>query len=165
MGDGSGPAKGPQINPKALETTIERLNRTPYLYNSRGNIYYFAIGSNMLKSKLLNRGLGNTTIDIISMESGVAKNYRLAFNLRSFPPTEPSMASIEPAEGIDCHGGLVEMTVDNYHKLFLSEGGNTDLFIFSSHGIILLHFISIFVVLLYLTSFASLHFDLLYSTL
>jgi hypothetical protein len=87
-------------------------------------IYYFGLGSNMLRSKLENRGNGfastgtNTTsnittandsstnnnitntnkIEIISMEPAHVKNYRLSFNLRGFFPLEPGMGSLEPIE-------------------------------------------------------------------
>mmetsp|Transcript_8622 Transcript_8622/g.8754 ORF Transcript_8622/g.8754 Transcript_8622/m.8754 type:complete len:295 (-) Transcript_8622:35-919(-) len=88
-----------------------------------GTIYYFGIGSNLLKSKVINRGVNGTKIDLISMVPGIAPKHRLAFNLRGFPPLEPSMAGIEPDENEECHGSLIEMTPENYHKLWASEGG------------------------------------------
>jgi hypothetical protein len=95
----------------------------PYTLTSTGNILYFGVGSNLLKSKVIKRGINGTTIDIISMRPGFASNYRLAFNLRGFPPLEPAMAGIEPCPDSSCHGSLIEFTPDNYHKLWLSEGG------------------------------------------
>lgn len=86
-------------------------------------IYYFGLGSNMLRSKLENRGNGfggsnmtttnattsNSTestsvtnkIEIISMEAAYIKNYRLSFNLRGFCPLEPGMGSLEPIDDDD----------------------------------------------------------------
>ena len=89
-------------------------------------IYYFGLGSNMLRSKLENRGNGfggsnmttatnatttentnsstttnNNKIDIISMEPAYIRNYRLSFNLRGFCPLEPGMGSLEPIDDED----------------------------------------------------------------
>lgn len=52
----------PLYNKSHPKTTLQRINSNPSLYNTRGNVYYFAIGSNMLKSKLVGRGLGNASI-------------------------------------------------------------------------------------------------------
>lgn len=101
-------------------------------------IYYFGLGSNMLREKLENRGLNGTKIDIVSMEAAIVPNYRLAFNLRAFPPLEPGMGSLEPAdadskalleyENNECHGALVKLSPENYEKLMRSErvGGSNE---------------------------------------
>jgi hypothetical protein len=103
-------------------------------------IYYFGLGSNMLRSKLENRGNGfgasnpttnvttaaNSTtttttsnkIDIISMEPAYIKNYRLSFNLRGFCPLEPGMGSLEP---IDHH----DNNDDNNNKNKSNNRGNS----------------------------------------
>jgi len=57
------------------------------------------------------------------MKPAVVKDHRLAFNMRGFPPLEPSMGGIEPCVGSDCHGALIELTRANYEKIWLSEGG------------------------------------------
>lgn len=101
-------------------------------------IYYFGLGSNMLREKLENRGLNGTKIDIVSMEAAIVPNYRLAFNLRAFPPLEPGMGSLEPVdadskalleyENNECHGALVKLSPENYEKLMRSErvGGSNE---------------------------------------
>jgi len=106
-------------------------------------IYYFGVGSNMLRSKVESRAVDGSKIEIISMEPGLVKGYRVAFNLRALPPIEPSMASIEPVkdpkalclthEGalhangdLTCHGALIALKPDMYHKLFLSESGGKE---------------------------------------
>jgi hypothetical protein len=94
-------------------------------------MYYFGIGSNMLRSKLENRGLNASKIDLIDMEPGYVPNYRLAFNMRGFAPLEPGMGSLEPINGSrpllayekpECHGALVTLTAENYEKVMASEG-------------------------------------------
>lgn len=95
-------------------------------------IYYFGLGSNMSRKKLENRGINGTKIEIQSMEAAVVPNYRLAFNLRGFPPIEPGMGSLEPIDASsravmtykygECHGALVKLTPENYEKVMRSEG-------------------------------------------
>jgi hypothetical protein len=88
-------------------------------------VYYFGVGSNMLKSKLLNRGLNGSKIDLLEMRPALVRGHRLAFNMRGFPPLEPGMGALEPdAEAAgECHGALCKMTAANYEKVWLSEGG------------------------------------------
>jgi hypothetical protein len=86
----------------------------------------------MSRKKLENRGVNGTKIGILNMEAAVVPNYRLAFNLRGFPPIEPAMGSLEPIdadstalltyENNDCHGALVKLTPENYEKVMRSEG-------------------------------------------
>jgi hypothetical protein len=95
-------------------------------------IYYFGLGSNMSRKKLENRGLNGTKIDILRMEPAFVPEYRLAFNMRGFPPIEPGMGSLEPVtatsqpllayEKAECHGALVRLTPENYEKVMRSEG-------------------------------------------
>jgi hypothetical protein len=95
-------------------------------------IYYFGLGSNMSRRKLENRGINGTKIEIQTMEPAVVPNYRLAFNLRGFPPIEPGMGSLEPVNTgsravmtykySECHGALVKLTPENYEKVMRSEG-------------------------------------------
>mmetsp|Transcript_37024 Transcript_37024/g.42235 ORF Transcript_37024/g.42235 Transcript_37024/m.42235 type:complete len:349 (-) Transcript_37024:92-1138(-) len=112
--------------PQLVKDSIE--NNTP--------IYYFGLGSNMLREKLENRGMNGTKIDILTMEAAIVPNYRLAFNLRGFPPIEPGMGSLEPVdansqallkyEKDECHGALIKLSPENYEKVMRSEGvGNT----------------------------------------
>jgi len=111
------------------------------LENNR-TLYYFGIGSNMLRSKLENRGVNGTKIEVLSMEAALVRNYRLAFNMRGFVPIEPGMGSLEPVGGEvesddttastsrplrayhepECHGALVELMAENYEKVMRSEG-------------------------------------------
>ena len=97
-------------------------------------IYYFGLGSNMSRKKIENRGLNDTKIEIEKMEAAFVPNYRLAFNLRGFPPIEPGMGSLEPVnsgskalleyEHSECHGALIQLTPENYEKVMMSEGVN-----------------------------------------
>jgi hypothetical protein len=100
---------------------------------SRGdNLYYFGLGSNMLRSKLENRGVDGGKIELISMRPAVVPKHRLAFNMRGFLPLEPGMGSLEPLEepslpllayeAPECHGALVLLTPENYEKVMRSEG-------------------------------------------
>jgi hypothetical protein len=90
-------------------------------------IHYFAVGSNLLKAKLTNRGLNGTKINIQKFEPGYVNNYRVAFNVPGFAPIEPAMAGIEPCEHSECHGALVTISANEYQKLWLSEGGGRKL--------------------------------------
>lgn len=95
-------------------------------------LYYFGLGSNMSRKKIENRGLNGTKIEIKKMEAAVVPNYRLAFNMRGFPPIEPGMGSLEPVdsgakallkyESGECHGALVKLSPTNYEKVMRSEG-------------------------------------------
>ena len=102
---------------------ISRPSLVTKAIESNSNLFYFGVGSNMLKSKLLGRGINNTKIDIISFVPGVAKNHRLAFNMKGFVPLEPAMGGCEPCENMECHGALCEVTAENYEKIWKSEGG------------------------------------------
>lgn len=86
-----------------------------------GRVRYFAFGSNLLLSKFTNR----TTDAPQGSERMVATvaNYRLAFNMRMFPPLEPAMASLEPSAGDACEGALYLLALDSYNSLYRSEGG------------------------------------------
>lgn len=103
-------------------------------------MYYFGIGSNMLRSKIENRGVNGSTIELIHMEPAVVVNHRLSFRMRGFVPLEPGMGSLEPVEypgdetvgrkdqnryaysRPECHGALVTLTPENYEKVMRSEG-------------------------------------------
>lgn len=101
-------------------------------------IYYFGLGSNMLRSKVENRGLNGSKIELLEMKAAVVPDYRLAFNMKGFPPLEPGMGSLEPIEKIsknrkslpqqrsygkpECHGALMLLTPENYEKVMASEG-------------------------------------------
>lgn len=101
-------------------------------------LYYFGIGSNMLKSKLENRS-SKGKIELMSIEPALVRNHRLAFNMRGFFPLEPAMGAIEPTDydatphdtpskplysydKPECHGALVQLTPENYEKVMESEG-------------------------------------------
>jgi hypothetical protein len=110
------------------------------------DLYYFGLGSNMLRSKLEGRAVCGSKIHIKSMLPAVVKNYRLAFNMRGFPPLEPGMGSLEPVvvdgdisstttfaarplhpyKAPECHGALVRLSAEDYIKVMRSEGVPTD---------------------------------------
>ena len=101
------------------------------------NMYYFGLGSNMLRSKIEGRCVNGTPIELVSMEAAIVPGYRLAFNMRGFPPLEPGMGSLEPCDAPskallcydkqECHGALVVLTPENYAKVMRSEGVADDL--------------------------------------
>ena len=107
----------------SINVGLSRPSLVTKAIESNSNVYYFGVGSNMLKSKLLGRGINNTKIDIISFVPGVAKNHRLAFNMKGFVPLEPAMGGCEPCDNMECHGALCEVTAENYEKIWKSEGG------------------------------------------
>lgn len=128
------------VDAESLPTRPELLLKS---IESNHPIYYFGVGSNMLRSKVEGRSYDGSRIEIISFEPGFAPGYRLAFNSRTFPPLEPAMASIEPILPQDsscwtqcgalhpnadnsCHGALVQSNPDQYAKLWRSEGGGTN---------------------------------------
>ena len=102
-----------------------------------GDLYYFGIGSNMLRSKLENRSVCGSRIELKSMEPAFIRNHRLAFNMRGFLPLEPGMGSLEPVDEDtqrrgykplfsyqknECHGALVRVSAADYEKIMRSEG-------------------------------------------
>ena len=91
-------------------------------FDGGSKVRYFAFGSNLLRSKMDGRG----QTEVLECEPAVAKDYRLAFNMRMFPPLEPSMASIESSLGDECEGALYTLTRDGYEALWKSEGGSMD---------------------------------------
>ena len=121
---------------KTRPTTPVRPQIVRDAFEKNKPIYYFGLGSNMSRKKLENRGINGTKIEIQTMEAAVVPNYRLAFNLRGFPPIEPGMGTLEPIEGNskallkyrngkddgECHGALVRLTPENYEKVMKSEG-------------------------------------------
>ena len=46
------------------------------------NVYYLGVGSNLLKEKVLNRGINGSTISVNSFGPASVANHRLAFNMR-----------------------------------------------------------------------------------
>ena len=89
-------------------------------------VYNFAFGSNLNAEKRQSRGVNGTGIVSRSVLPAVVKGFRLAFNLPMFPPVEPGMAALAKArEGEDdsCHGLLLELTNEEYQKMWASEGG------------------------------------------
>jgi hypothetical protein len=120
---------------KKIESPLRPNHVKDALANNQ-DIYYFGLGSNMSRKKLENRGINNTKIEVKSFEAAVVPNYRLAFNLRGFPPLEPGMGSLEPCDSNakalmtydkqECHGALVKLTAENYKKVMASEGVSED---------------------------------------
>ena len=65
-------------------------------------VHYFGVGSNMLRSKIVSRGVNGSSIEVLEMRPALVRGHRLAFNMRGFPPLEPAMAGIEPSPGQEC---------------------------------------------------------------
>ena len=85
-------------------------------------VRYFAFGSNLLRSKM--EGRGDT--EVLECVPAIVSDHRLAFNMRMFPPLEPSMASLEPSAGSVCEGAVYTLTRAGYEALWKSEGGSMD---------------------------------------
>jgi hypothetical protein len=115
-------SKRPPTRPQLVQDALEK----------NESLYYFGLGSNMSRKKLENRGINGTKIDLLSFEAAIVPNYRLAFNMRGFPPIEPGMGSLEPTDSKakslltykekECHGCLVKLSAENYKKVMASEG-------------------------------------------
>ena len=58
--------------------------------------------------------------------AATARDHRLAFNMRMFPPLEPSMASIEASPGDLCEGALYTLTrhSDPVYSVAFSPNGD-----------------------------------------
>ena len=104
-------------------SSMQPLRPLPPAVQTGDTVRHFAYGSNLLLSKLVNRGANGTTIEVLGREAASVVDHRLAFNLRMFPPLEPAMASIEPSAGEDCEGALYTLTRQGYDELWKSEGG------------------------------------------
>lgn len=121
---------------KNKKLTCKRPDLVRHALDNEQDLYYFGLGSNMSRKKLENRGLNSTKIDVLSFEAAVVPNYRLAFNMRGFPPIEPGMGSLEPSGSKarallkykyeECHGALIKLTAENYKKVMASEGVSDD---------------------------------------
>ena len=91
----------------AVSTSVKPPFRSlPQSVMHRGNVRYFAFGSNLLREKMDSRG----DTEVVDCIVGAVADQRLAFNMRMFPPLEPSMASIEPCPGAVCEGALYTLT-------------------------------------------------------
>jgi hypothetical protein len=98
-------------------------------------LYYFGLGSNMSRKKLENRS-SEGKIRLLRMEAAIVKDYRLAFNMRGFPPIEPGMGSLEPTDAKskalvkykhdECHGALVKLRPEDYERVMKTEGVGTN---------------------------------------
>lgn len=115
------------------------------------SLYYFGLGSNMLREKVVGRSSdGQGDILIEEFQAAVVHGHRLAFNLRGFPPLEPGMGSLEPLyvndnenkngdnksktkqpknskallsyHSPECHGALIKLTPTQYERVMKSEG-------------------------------------------
>ena len=105
---------------RGLSSTASPRALPPSVCSDDGaKVRYFAFGSNLLRSKMDGRG----DTQVLEVEKAIVDDHRLAFNMRMFPPLEPSMASIEPARGSVCEGALYTLTRDGYEALWRSEGG------------------------------------------
>ena len=70
--------------------------------DANGLVRYFAFGSNLASSKMGSRGKNSSALAYERRWPAVARDQRLAFNMRGFPPLEPAMAGIEPSPGQEC---------------------------------------------------------------
>lgn len=84
------------------------------------NLYYFAIGSNMVPSTM--KSLRN--LSPLSSTAAILPDYELAFNIPCFPLVEPSAASVRyvPDTGGCVHGVLYELSDVDFSALSRSEG-------------------------------------------
>ena len=82
------------------------------------SIRYFAYGSNLATSVRE----GRRGLRPLSTAPGFVRDHRLAFDLPGMGPAEPAFASIRPAAGEECHGGLFELSLMDWSRLCASEG-------------------------------------------
>ena len=100
-------------------TTTTTLRPLPAsVVDANGLVRYFAFGSNLAKSKMGSRGKNSSALAYERRWPAVARDQRLAFNMRGFPPLEPAMAGIEPSPGQECPGCVYEMSRDAYEALW-----------------------------------------------
>jgi len=123
----------PNVPAEAMDPSVLD-NRPPIVVDALVNdkpIYYFGVGSNLSREKLENRAICGKKIKPLSMQAAVVEGHRLAFNMRAIPPLEPSMGSLEPAEGVElaaaypgneCHGALILLSAGDYDRVMRSEG-------------------------------------------
>ena len=90
-------------------------NETPV---SGESVWNFAFGSNLCPEKRVNRA----NLRIEEVVPGELQDWRLAFNLRTIPWLEPSMAGIDPAPGQSMHGVLLRFNTESFKALLQSEG-------------------------------------------
>ena len=107
----------------ALIATAASSMRLPSSVIHDSTVRYFAFGSNLDPSKMASRGKNASAIPYAKRWACVAHGYRLAFNMRGFPPLEPAMASIAESANDECPGCVYEMALDDYEALWRSEGG------------------------------------------
>ena len=140
-------------NKSALQSGPDRPQLVLDSIKDDKTIFYFGVGSNLSRKKLENRSICGTKIHIISREPGVIPDYRLAFNLRALPPLEPAMgglellpsACVEQNGGVgndraihrkeslplkayekqECHGALIQLSAQDYNRVYTSEGGGS----------------------------------------
>jgi hypothetical protein len=113
------------------------------------SLYYFGLGSNMLREKVAGRSSdGQGDIIMEDFQAAVVHGHRLSFNLRGFPPLEPGMGSLEPVydnndsenkkkgktkqpknskallsyHSPECHGALIKLNPTQYERVMKSEG-------------------------------------------
>jgi hypothetical protein len=115
-------------------------------FQKNTSLYYFGLGSNMLREKVVGRSSdGQGDILIQDFQAAVVHGHRLAFNLKGFAPLEPGMGSLEPLYDDDndndkkgqpkhksqalhsyhapeCHGALMKLSPVQYERVMKSEG-------------------------------------------
>lgn len=64
------------------DSTYKRPSHITKALESNTNVYYLGVGSNLLKEKVINRGLNGSIISVNSFEAARVENHRLAFNMR-----------------------------------------------------------------------------------
>jgi cation transport regulator ChaC len=67
---------------------------------ARGDLWYFAYGSNMHPEKRA----GRAQLHDLEVVGATLSGWRLAFDMPGVPPAEPSMANLREQEGATVHG-------------------------------------------------------------
>ena len=87
----------------------------------RGDVWYFAYGSNMLPSTMEKRG-----IELLDAKNVTIPGYFLTFDVFGVPYTEPAMAGISTSsfdsEAPNVHGVLYLLSQRSFKRLVVSEG-------------------------------------------
>jgi cation transport regulator ChaC len=87
---------------------------------ARGDLWYFAYGSNMHPEKRA----GRAQLHDLEVVGATLSGWRLAFDMPGVPPAEPSMANLREQEGATVHGVLIRTSGADFAALVASEGGD-----------------------------------------
>ena len=71
-------------------------------------VHYFGVGSNMLRSKIVSRGINGSSIEVLEMRPALVRGHRLAFNMRGFPHCRPRCVQQGAASHMEMGGQVLQ---------------------------------------------------------